>query len=80
MTSGAGFTATLAIRADSGSVRYVDLANGAGEAMLASGEEASLVVVNTPDALIQYDPFSISGDVARGLDYTVQLTGATPQM
>jgi hypothetical protein len=35
-------------------------------------------VVNTPSALIQYDPFSISGDVARGLDYQVQLTGATP--
>jgi hypothetical protein len=46
--------------------------------MLAEGEEASLVVVNTPAMLIQYDPFSISGDVARGLDYTVQLTGATP--
>jgi hypothetical protein len=67
----------LAIRSSSGSVRYVDLENGSGSAMLASGEEASLVVVNTPDALIQYDPFQISGDVARGLDYTVQLTGAT---
>jgi hypothetical protein len=77
VTSTAKFTATLAIRSSSGSVRYVDLENGSGGAMLESGEEASLVVVNTPDALIQYDPFQISGDVARGLDYTVQLTGAT---
>jgi hypothetical protein len=78
VTASTGFTATLAVRADSGAVRYVDLPGGSGEATLASGEEASLVVVNTPDTLIQYDPFSISGDVARGLDYTVQLTGATP--
>jgi hypothetical protein len=78
VTSSAAFTATLSIRAMSGSVRYVDLANGSGNATLAGGEEASLVVVNTPAALIMYDPFSISGDVARGLDYTVQLTGATP--
>ena len=78
VSSSSPFTATLSIRASSGSVRYVDLANGAGQATLASGEEASLVVVNTPAALIQYDPFSIGGDVAAGLDYTVQLTGATP--
>jgi hypothetical protein len=78
VTSGAPFTATLSIRAASGAVRYVDLANGSGQATVESGEEASLVVVNTPDTLYQYDPFSISGDVARGLDYTVQLTGATP--
>jgi hypothetical protein len=78
VTSTVAFTATLAIRASSGAVRYVDLANGSGGAMVETGEEASLVVVNTPAALIQYDPFSISGDVARGLDYSVQITGAMP--
>ena len=78
VTSTDAFTATLAIRASSGSVRYVDLPNGMGQAMIESGEEASLVVVNTPKMLYQYDPFSISGDVARGLDYRVQLTGAMP--
>lgn len=78
VTSSAPFTATLAVRSSAGSVRYVDLAGGAGEATLAAGEEASLVVVNTPDTLYQYDAFSITGDVARGLDYQVQLTGATP--
>jgi hypothetical protein len=67
----------LAIRAASGSVRYVDLEKGSGGAMVESGEEASLVVVNTPAMLSLYDPFQISGDVARGLDYQVQMTGAT---
>ena len=71
------FTATLAIRAAGGAVRYVVLEGGSGEAMVASGEEASLVVANTPE-LILYDPFSISGAAAAGLDYTVELTGATP--
>lgn len=78
VTSSDPFTATLAIRASSGAVRYIDLASGAGQATVEAGEEASLVVVNTPDTLYQYDPFSISGDVARGLDYSVELTGATP--
>ena len=77
VTSSAPFTATLAIRASSGTVRYVELADGAGEATVASGEEASLVVVNTPTMLSLYDPFMITGDVARGLDYQVRLTGAT---
>ena len=76
VTSSGMFTATLAIRGASG-VRYVELPGGAGEATLASGEEASLVVANTP-ALLDYDPFNISGEAARGLTYQVQLTGATP--
>ena len=79
VTASGGFTATLAVRASSGTVRYVDLAGGAGDATLASGEEATLVVANTPDALLQYDGFKLSGDPAnKGLDYSVTLTGATP--
>lgn len=77
VTSSGMFTATLAIRAGSGTVRYVELPGGAGDATLESGEEASLVVANTP-ALLDYDPFNISGEAGRGLDYSVQLTGATP--
>ena len=77
VTSSAPFTATLAVRASSGAVRYVDLENGTATTTVAAGEEASLVVVNTPAALAMYDPFAISGEVARGLDYQVQLTGAT---
>ena len=44
-------TATLSIRSSDGSVRYVDLPNGSGQATIGAGEEASLVVVNTPDTL-----------------------------
>jgi hypothetical protein len=78
VTSTAGFTATLAIRASNGSVRYVDLEKGSGGATVESGEEASLVVVNTPAMLYLYDPFMLSSEVTRGLDYTVQITGAMP--
>jgi hypothetical protein len=67
-----------AIHASGGSVRYEDLPGGSGQAEIAAGEDASRVVVNTPATLYLYDPFSIGGDVARGLDYQVQLTGATP--
>jgi hypothetical protein len=77
VTSDDPFTATLAVSGGSG-VRYVDLPGGTGEATLAGGEEATLVVANTPDTLYNYDPFSISGEAAAGLDYEVQLTGATP--
>lgn len=79
VTAAAPFTATLAIKAASGgAVRYVDAVDGKAEATLASGEEASLVVANTPATLYLYDPFALSGDPAnRGLDYQVQLTGAT---
>ena len=78
VTSAGVFTATLVVRAESGAVRYIELEGGNGQATVGSGEEASLVVVNTPDALVMYDPFRIGGDVARGLDYEVQITGATP--
>ena len=78
VTSSGVFTATLAVRASSGSVRYIDLAGGSGDATLESGEEATLVVANTPDTLLQYDGFKLSGDPAnKGLDYSVTLTGAT---
>jgi hypothetical protein len=70
--------ATLAVLEAGGSVRYTTLVDGAGEVTVASGEEASLVVVNVPATLLTYDPFSISGEAAAGLNYTVQLTGATP--
>jgi hypothetical protein len=78
--TGSNFTATLSIRAMDGTVRYVDLPNGMGQATIASGEEASLVVANTPDTLIQYDAFSTtaSSPESIGLKYQVQITGATP--
>jgi len=77
------FTATLSIRASDGTVRYVDLPGGTGSAAVAAGEEVSLVVVNTPDALYMYDPSEIGTDESSdpasvGLDYQVELTGAEP--
>lgn len=75
------FTATLSIRKTSeGTVRYVELPNGSGQATILDGEEASLVVVNTPDTLYLYDPSSVgANDPANtGLNYSVQITGATP--
>ncbi|KAF2108136.1 hypothetical protein BDV96DRAFT_653031 [Lophiotrema nucula] len=74
--SGGNFTATLAVKGSGGGVRYMDLVNGSGSVALASGEEATLVVANTP-ALVQYDAFSIPADVNKGLGFSVQVTGAT---
>ena len=62
VTASAPFGATLAVRAADKSVRYIDL---------------SLVVANTPDTLYLYDPFSPISEVNRGLDYQVQITGAS---
>lgn len=78
--SDSNFTATLAVRSASGAVRYVDLPDGVGQASVESGEEASLVVVNTPDNVYQYNAFksNSSSPECIGLNYQVQLTGATP--
>jgi hypothetical protein len=61
-------------------VRYVNLPNGAGQTTVASGEEASLVVVNTPDSLVQYDAFESTTNSPEvvGLNYQVQIMGAAP--
>ncbi|KAK7751222.1 hypothetical protein SLS62_006767 [Diatrype stigma] len=79
-SGGKPFTATLAVRDTSTSeTRYVDVAaaDGSGSVEVAAGEEVSLVVVNTPAALLQYDPFDLGSDVQAGLDYTVTINGAT---
>ncbi|KAH7312559.1 hypothetical protein B0I35DRAFT_395515 [Stachybotrys elegans] len=70
------YTATLAIYRAGPSTRYVDVVNGAASATLASGEQATLVVANTP-SLILFDPFSLSTQARTGLDYSFILTGAT---
>ncbi|KAF2471615.1 uncharacterized protein BDR25DRAFT_303120 [Lindgomyces ingoldianus] len=76
VTASGAFTASLVVKASSGTFRYVDLVNGSGSVTIASGEEASLVVANTP-SLVQYDPFSIPADVNKGLSYSIQISGAT---
>ena len=79
VTAATPFTATLVIKTKNGDVKYLELEAGSGKANLEAGEEASLVVVNTPDALILYDPFQITATspVAQGLNYAVKITGAT---
>ncbi|KAL1864999.1 hypothetical protein Daus18300_007346 [Diaporthe australafricana] len=77
VTSSGSFTATLAMKGTD-AVRYVTLENGAGSAEVASGEEASLVVANTPNTPLQYNGFELEGSEANeGLDYSFTLTGAT---
>ncbi|KAH6674777.1 hypothetical protein B0J14DRAFT_561808 [Halenospora varia] len=78
VTGGVGYSATLAIQTTaSGVVRYLDLVGGSVEATLSSGEEATLVVANTPDALLLFDPFKLTATENKGLDYSLQLTGVT---
>ncbi|ORY08954.1 hypothetical protein BCR34DRAFT_589680 [Clohesyomyces aquaticus] len=76
VTASGAYTATLAVKGSGGAVRYTDVVNGNGNVAVASGEEVSLVVVNTP-GLVLYDPFSIPTDVNKGLSYSVQISGAT---
>jgi len=75
--SNSPFTATLGILAANGVVRYLDFVNGTIQASVASGEEATLVVANTPNALLLYDPFKLTADLNKGLDYRLELTGVT---
>ncbi len=79
--SDSNFTATLAIRNSNGSVRYIDLINGSGQVTIASGEEVSLVVANTPDSLYRYNAFesTSASPELQGLNYQLSITGAVPQ-
>jgi Family of unknown function (DUF6055) len=72
------FTATLVIRSTDNDVRYIDLPNGTGQANIASSEEASLVVVNTPNTLYLFDPQYVGSPENVGLNYQVKIDGATP--
>jgi hypothetical protein len=66
VTASAPFTATLAVSAADGTVRYTDIVHGTAKATVGSGEEAILVVVNTPDSLLLFDAFSLSSDANKG--------------
>ncbi|KAF9878431.1 dockerin type 1 [Colletotrichum karsti] len=78
ITTSGQLTSHLVVRnTGSNAVRYVELANGQGSVSVAGGEEASLVVANTPANLILYDPFSLGSDTNTGVDYSFTLTGAT---
>ena len=77
VTAGAPYTATLVVKRAGGAFQYTELDGGKGSVSVAAGEEASLVVANTPSQLIQFDPFSLTAEANKGLSYQVQLTGAT---
>ena len=70
-----GFTATLAVMAGD-SFRYVPVAPS-GSAEIAEGEEVTLVIANTPEALVLYDPFALTSEVTQPLQYSFTLSGAT---
>lgn len=77
------FTATLSILQSDDTVRYVGLPGGTGQAVVAPGEEVSLVVANTPNNLYMYNPSDFgaaetSDPANTGLDYSVVITGAVP--
>lgn len=75
ITANLPYTATLAVMGGD-SFRYIPV-DGSGSVEVASGEEVSLVVANTPDEPILYDAFSLSDEVKQGLDYSFTLSGAT---
>ncbi|KAH6641058.1 hypothetical protein F5144DRAFT_121142 [Chaetomium tenue] len=80
--AGASLVVTVAVRDTvSGSVRYVGLDGGAGSVDIVAGEEATLVVVNAPEALLKYDGNNLAGSEAnKGLDYSFTVIGATVSM
>lgn len=61
----------------SGVVRYVEVVQGHGTINVAQGEEASLVVANTPATLILFNPDKLTAEVNTGADYSFILSGAT---
>ncbi|KAH6982620.1 hypothetical protein EDB80DRAFT_657056 [Ilyonectria destructans] len=78
VTTSGVYTGTVAVRNKSSSaIRYVTLVSGAASVKVASGEEATLVIANTPAEPILYDGFSLSSEVSAGLDYSVTISGAT---
>jgi hypothetical protein len=78
-----GLSATLSILQVDGAVRYVDLPEGAGSAVIGPDEEVSLVVANTPTKLYMYNPADFgAAETAHpantGLNYSLVLLGAAP--
>ncbi|KAH7166388.1 hypothetical protein EDB81DRAFT_918783 [Dactylonectria macrodidyma] len=78
VTTSGVYTGTVAVyNSSTGATRYVSLVNDAASVKVASGEEATLVIANTPAEPILYDGFKLSSEVSAGLDYTVTISGAT---
>jgi hypothetical protein len=78
VTSGMPFTAMISVRSRSGAVKLVALPKGSGEATINAGDEAALVVVNTPGSLVIYNGFQIAQSAAaKTLSYKVKISGAS---
>lgn len=77
-TSGQLTSHLVARNTRSNVVRYIELAKGTGSIDMADGEEASLVVANTPETLALYTPNALAytPDVNTGVDYSFTLSGA----
>ena len=75
ITTDGEYTATLVVNSGD-KISYTDVVGGKGTVSVASGDEVSLVVANTP-ALVQYDAFDIPAALNEGLQYSVQITGAS---
>jgi Family of unknown function (DUF6055) len=79
ITAKAPFTAVISVRSSSGVVKLTTLSGGAGQAHIGVGDEAALVVANAPQSPILYNGFEIgpNSEVSKGLDYQVQILGAS---
>jgi hypothetical protein len=76
VTSDGPFTAMLSVRTKSGEVKLVDLPKGVGQTTVGAGDEAALVVVNTPEALVIYNGFEIAKSAAaKTLSYSIKISG-----
>ncbi|KAH7007901.1 uncharacterized protein B0I36DRAFT_343239 [Microdochium trichocladiopsis] len=78
--SSGSYTAAMAVRnIYDGTVRYVELVDGAGSVTAKiTDEEVALVVANTPRKLIMYDGYQVRGhQVDVGMEFSFELTGAT---
>ncbi|KAI8657216.1 hypothetical protein NCS57_01099400 [Fusarium keratoplasticum] len=80
VTSDAEFVATVVVYREGGESSYVTLTNGAATVPVKTGEQVSVVVANAPAEPILYDGFNLSDEVSKGLDYTLEVTGATVQV
>jgi hypothetical protein len=76
VTSDDEFVATVAIHRRHGKSSYVTLVNGAAKVHVMPEDEVSVVVANAPTEPILYDGFHLSEEVTKGLDYTLEMTGA----
>lgn len=76
INSNGNLTTHLVLRnKTSGAVKYI-LFKGSGSVDVKSGDEVSLVVANTPESLVLFDPFKLSPEVNTGVDYDFTLSGA----